>query len=250
MRRALHNLPGGPGRFSGHVAPPKAERKHQLTSARRQINRSQLAANQDAAQDTISHLSAYYCGDDLGMYSLCVTEGIRTEILKLFQQFVLATAAVIVPVLLLDVSLKFPPSPKCDTLICTACPSVLLISSSFLAPSILLLHQVPEPRADLSHLGSHGEVTAGQEVHRQPIGTPFSSRCQGERGRSCWQQWWEGADHSNYYSYLKRSDQPSVCVTERHFDQHTNQTGINLVQLHRREFITTLSQSIVYIKLD
>lgn len=263
VRQALHicAVPGGPGRFSGHVAPPEAERKHQLTSARSQINRGRLAANQDAAQDTINHLPVsfllrWWSGKAL---SLCYW-GYKDRDYETISAAFLAPATVIVHILLLRVSLKFSPSPKCDTLICAPCPSALLISSSFFAPSILLLHQVPELRADLSHLGSVGEVTAGQEVHRQPIGTPFSSRCQGGKrsklltavvvvvvvvvggGRSLQLPFLPEEERSNFrlrdWASLRSTDQPD-------WNQSCPVTSAPM-----REFITTLSQSVVYIKLD
>lgn len=97
----------------------------------------------------------------------------------------LAPASVIVHVLLLLwVSLKFPLSPKCATLICAVCPSALLISSSFPASSILLLHQVPELRADLSHLGSVGGCDGGAgsapSAHQNALQQPLSG---GERSK-------------------------------------------------------------------
>lgn len=83
----------------------------------------------------------------------------------------------------LHFSLKFnpiPPTPppihtKCDTLVFAACPSAPLISSSFLAPSIPLLHQVPTLQPDLSHLGSHREVTAGRKCTVSQSGRPSAA---------------------------------------------------------------------------
>lgn len=78
--------------------------------------------------------------------------------------------------------------PKCDTLIFAARLSAPLISSSFLAPSIPLLHQVSGaasgPLTPWQRRGSDGQAGLGREVHRQPAGTPFSSRCHGEGGQS------------------------------------------------------------------
>lgn len=204
---------------------------------------------------SIIFLSAYYCGDDPGRCCLCYW-GYKDRNYKTISAAFLVTAALIVHVLLLCGRLKFPSSPKCDTLVCAACLSALLISSSFLAPSILLLHQVPELRADLSHLGSVREATAGQEVHRQPIGTPFSSRCQGERGRSCWQRWWWWCwgGRSLQSPILPEEERSNFWLCDWESLRPTHQPDWNqscpVTSAPVREFITMLSQSVVYRKLD
>lgn len=80
----------------------------------------------------------------------------------------------------MHLSLNLHPTPaststhKCDIFIFAARPSPPLISSSFLAPSIPLLHQAL--RAALAPLTPWQR----QEVQPQPIGTSFSSLCHSE----------------------------------------------------------------------
>lgn len=85
-----------------------------------------------------------------------------------------------------------PPTPptKSDTLIFAACPSPPLISSSFLAPSISRLHQVPERQLDLSHLGSEQTaLTAGRKCSVSQSGRPSAAAVAGAtEGQSCWQR--------------------------------------------------------------
>lgn len=112
---------------------------------------------------------------------------------------------------------KFLPTiTKCVMVIFAVCLSTPLISSSFLAPSIPLLHQVPTHQPDLSHLGSCPYADGRQEVHCQPIRTSFSGFCHRAReGQSCWQRrQGKKTDHLICHSYLSRRDQTSICAVD------------------------------------